>query len=115
MTPRIPKITLPDKYDLVAHLYRQRAFSFRTFGPGHRTAGVLDHIRKELGEIERDPDDLEEWIDAMLLIFDGAWRRGFEPEEIAYCLLAKLIKNENRQWPDWRTADPNKAIEHIRS
>ncbi len=59
-------------YDLVAHLYRQREFSLRTFGPGPRTAGVIDHIRKELREIEADPLDLEEWIDVVLLAFDGA-------------------------------------------
>lgn len=28
------------RFDLVAHLYRQREFSARTFGPGARTAGV---------------------------------------------------------------------------
>ena len=26
----------------------------------------------------------------------------------------KYKKNLNRQWPDWRTHDPDKAIEHIR-
>jgi hypothetical protein len=30
-------------------------------------------------------------------------------------LKAKQTKNENREWPDWRTAAPGKAIEHIRS
>jgi hypothetical protein len=27
---------------------------------------------------------------------------------------AKLAKNEKREWPDWRTADPNGPIEHVR-
>ena len=30
-------------------------------------------------------------------------------------MTAKQVKNEARTWPDWRTADPNKAIEHDRS
>ena len=51
----------PLSFDLARHLQRQSAFSQRTFGPGNRTAGVLDHIRKELVEIEQAPDDLEEW------------------------------------------------------
>ncbi|MCZ7655551.1 MAG: DUF550 domain-containing protein [Rhodocyclaceae bacterium] len=55
------------RYDLVAHLHRQREFSARTSGPGARTAGVLDHIRKELAEIEAKPADLTEWIDVVLL------------------------------------------------
>ena len=102
-------------YDLVAHLHRQRAFSERTFGPGHRTKGVLDHIRKELREIENAPTDLCEWIDVALLAFDGAWRAGYSADEIAAAFAAKQIRNEARQWPDWRTADPDKAIEHNRS
>jgi hypothetical protein len=27
----------------------------------------------------------------------------------------KNQKNETRRWPDWRTSDPEKAIEHDRS
>ena len=101
-------------FDLIAHLHRQRKFSEHTFGPGARTAGVLDHIRKELTEIETAPEDISEWIDVVLLALDGAWRAGFTPEEIANALEAKQTKNELRTWPDWRTADPEKAIEHVR-
>jgi hypothetical protein len=101
-------------FDLIAHLYRQRAFSEKTFGTGDRAAGVVDHIRKELVEIESDPKDLEEWIDVTLLALDGAWRAGYSPEEIVAALEAKQTHNEGRTWPDWRTADPGKAIEHIR-
>lgn len=101
--------------DLVAHLHRQREWSERTFGPGHRTAGVLDHIRKELKEIEESPLDLSEWIDVAILAFDGAWRAGYSPEEIAAALVAKQIKNEARKWPDWRTIPMDKAIEHERT
>lgn len=101
--------------DLVAHLRRQREFSLRTFGPGSRSAGVVDHIRKELLEIESAPTDLAEWIDVVILAFDGAWRIGATPEQIVAALLAKQAKNEARTWPDWRKADPSKAIEHDRS
>lgn len=102
-------------YDLVKHLERQKAFSANAFGPGARTKGIIDHIQKELGEIAADPNDLSEFIDVALLAFDGAWRAGYEPAEIAAAFEAKLVKNENRQWPDWRTSDPNKAIEHVRN
>lgn len=100
--------------NLIEHLNRQISFSSKTFGPGNRTQGVIDHIRKELVEIEAAPDDLEEWIDVITLALDGAWRAGFTPKEIAKGLQVKLTKNEQRQWPDWREADPEKAIEHIR-
>lgn len=101
-------------YDLVWHLERQRRFSEQAFGPGYRWRGVIDHIRRELLEIEADPTDLSEWIDVAMLAFDGAWRSGASPQEIATEFLAKLVKNEWREWPDWRKADPDKAIEHVR-
>lgn len=102
-------------FDMLAHLQRQREWSGRTFGPGPRTAGVIDHIRKELREIEADPTDLSEWIDVVILALDGAWRAGGTPEQIIAALVAKQTKNEGRTWPDWRTVSPDKAIEHDRT
>lgn len=102
------------KFDLFEHLERQRAFSEKTFGPGQRTKGVLDHIRKEMIEIEDNPTDLEEWIDVILLAFDGAWRAGGSSEQIIETLAKKQNKNENRNWPDWKESDPDKAITHVK-
>ncbi len=101
-------------YCLIDHLARQIAFSVHAFGPGERQQGVVDHIRKELAEIEEAPHDLEEWIDVVLLALDGAWRAGFTASEVVIALESKLSKNESRTWPDWRTADRTKAIEHER-
>lgn len=103
------------EYDLVKHLYRQIAFSTKTFGPDNRWKGVVDHIRQELEEIEADPTDLIEWVDVILLAFDAAWRMGKTPEEIVSAIDAKLTKNEKRTWPDWRTMNTDKAINHDRS
>lgn len=106
-------------FDLVQHLRRQIEFSARTYGPGDRTAGVCDHIRKELREVQDDAaaglPTLGEWVDVIILGFDGAWRSGATPEQIVAAIVAKQTKNEGRKWPDWRTADPGKAIEHDRS
>ena len=102
-------------FDFIAHLDTQRAFSEQTFGPGARAAGVIDHIRKELREIEASPSDLEEWIDVIILACDGAWRQGYSSQTIARVLQEKLAKNMKRQWPDWRTAPEGKAIEHVRT
>ena len=107
-------VTKAEPFNLVEHLHRQRDFSSRTFGPGERTAGVLDHIRKELAEIEATPQDLTEWVDVVLLALDGAWRSGHTPEEIVQAIADKQARNEARQWPDWRTVEPGKAIEHVR-
>lgn len=98
-----------------AHLAHQATWSEATFGPGPRTKGVCDHIRKELAEIEADPLDLKEWVDVIILAFDGAWRTGATPDEIIAAVKTKQARNEARTWPDWRTADPDKAIEHLRA
>lgn len=97
-----------------AHIAHQRKWSTQTFGPGPRTQGVLDHIRKELVEIEADPTDLGEWVDVLILAFDGAWRAGWEPQAIIDAIKAKQLKNEGRDWPDWRTMSEDEAIEHVR-
>lgn len=102
--------------NLVEHLIRQSAWSERTFGPGARLDGLVDHIGKELVEIKESAGaDLEEWVDVVMLALDGAWRMGAAPEQIAATIEAKQAKNERRTWPDWRTADPTKAIEHDRT
>ena len=98
----------------VEHLARQAAWSERTFGPGLRTDGVLDHIAKESNEVRADPTDLKEWVDIVILALDGAWRTGATPQEIIDAIKAKQARNEARTWPDWRTADPGKASEHVR-
>lgn len=95
------------------HLTRQRSWSLKTFGPGLRTQGVLDHIRKELLEIEDEPLSLE-WIDVIILALDGAWRAGYTPHEIIEGIKNKQAKNERREWPDWRLSSENEAIEHVR-
>ncbi|MHB8226259.1 dATP/dGTP pyrophosphohydrolase domain-containing protein [Acidithiobacillus sp.] len=101
-------------FDLVAHLHRQRDFSLRTFGPGDCAARLLDHIRKELLEIEASPTDITEWVDVVMMALDGAWRAGYMPEAVAQAIADKQGVNEARQWPDWQKSDPDKAMEHVR-
>lgn len=143
--------------DLIAHLHRQAAFSKATFGPGPRTKGVTDHIKKELDEVAKcydgsltafvgtkanmdtgEMEDItrpadtyeqheaaaEEWVDVAILGLDGLLRAlaaanpGETFEEVAdtaaYLIAAKQCKNEMREWPDWRTASEDDAIEHKR-
>jgi len=114
-------------YDLRTHLIQQINFSLRTFGPNDRTEGVLKHIEKEIAEVRKDPSDLSEWIDLIILACDGAWRcammqnppdqpclPGRLADEVIATLTAKMRKNEKRVWPDWREASPDEAIEHVR-
>lgn len=101
--------------DLVKHIERQQAWSLKTFGPvNNNTAGIVDHIKKELVEIQDKPEDLLEWIDVMILAIDGALRNGWSPKDIADGLVTKQEVNEERKWPDWRTVEKGKAICHIK-
>ena len=102
------------KFDFLNHLYWKISWSSKTFGPGPRTHGIVDHIRKELKEIEADPRDLEEWIDVVILALDGAWRAGFSPEQIIGMLVSKSRKNQLRRWPDWRKMREDEPIEHVK-
>ena len=101
-------------FELECHIARQREWSLRTFGPGDRRKGIIDHIRKELLEIEQSDGDLSEWIDVLMLALDGCWRSGVEPQDVVAALVMKQIKNEQRKWPDWREMPCDKAIEHVR-
>ncbi len=101
--------------NLIEHLQKQHEFSQKTFGPGYRTDTVIAHIRKELIEVESSPQDIEEWIDIVLLAFDGALRSGNTPEQISQALAAKLKKNMSRTWKDWKQVKDGEVIEHIRS
>ena len=65
-------------WSLVEWCKRQWAWSDETFGPDNRTKGIVQHIKKELKEVEKDPQDLEEWVDVMILAMDG-FRKEVEP------------------------------------
>lgn len=98
------------------YIAEQAAWAEATFGPRHLRGphGPLDHLKKELVEVEENIYDLEEWSDILILGFDGATRAGHSPQEIIDCVLNKFEKNKERDWPDWRGRDLMKAIEHIR-
>jgi hypothetical protein len=111
--------------NLIEHLKRQMVFSRAAFGPGQRTEGVSDHIRKELVEIAAEDahhgQQAEEWVDVVILGLDGLWRslsrdvgHEFIAEVAVRMIEAKQAINERRDWPDWRTAPIDKAIEHVR-
>lgn len=107
------------EFDLVKHLKRQYEWSKKTFGPPRTmyALGVIDHLRKEIEEMaaETYPDKRKiEWVDIIILAFDGYMREGGQPEWLCHDILYKQEVNEFRTWPDWRTADPDKAIEHVR-
>jgi hypothetical protein len=112
--------------DFAQHLIRQMVFSRATFGPGERREGVLDHLTKEIQEVRDGNGDSSEWVDLVILSLDGLTRRLWwasdykkSADEVAATAVSMIVgkqgRNEGRNWPDWRTAPPDKAIEHDRT
>lgn len=85
--------------ELVDWLQAKMEWSYKTFGISERHIGVLKHIEKEIEEVRQNPKDVTEWIDIILLAFDGACRMGFTPSQVVNALIAKQEKNVHRSWP----------------
>ena len=95
------------------YLERQRAWTLRTFGGGRRTDGICAHIAKELDEIRARPNDRREWIDVIILAFEGYMRHGGTAWTLVGDLESKQRVNFERQWPSEVPHD--QPTEHIKS
>jgi hypothetical protein len=85
--------------ELIEWLTKKMEWSYKTFGSAERHLGVLKHIEKEIDEVRQNPQDVSEWIDIILLAFDGACRMGFTPEQVVKALISKQEQNTQRHWP----------------
>ena len=99
-------------FTLIGYLLDQIKWSRKTFGDGKRTLGIVQHIRKELTEIEASPTGMIEWLDVVILALDGAWRAGYDPGQIIDGLKKKQAINFARQWP--LPGPEDQANEHVR-
>jgi hypothetical protein len=99
------------------YINRHWEWGRNTFGPREERdeQGVIQHIKKEIAEIESNPKDLWEWIDLLILGMDGFIRAGGDKDMLLRMLFEKQKVNFARDWPDWRTAPKGTAIEHVRS
>ncbi|TPG60144.1 dATP/dGTP pyrophosphohydrolase domain-containing protein [Ewingella americana] len=108
------KVPREKPFSLEEFIEDKKEFSIKAFGPDYSSNRILDHIIKEVAEARKHPKDVMEWIDIIHLGLDGAWRSGTKTEHIINALESKLELLKMRDYPDWRTADENKPIEHIR-
>ena len=82
-----------------------------------RTDGGCLHLPRILNHIQETLDALAVPCEAMRLLIairEDDYLSDSSRHRID-TLVAKQTKNECRVWPDWRTADPSKPIEHDRS
>jgi len=114
--------------DLEQYLTRQMVFSKATFGPGFRTAAILNHISEEIDRIQGaqgTSDYVDECADLVILSLDlltraiwtnSNYRRPADVAARAACdtLFVKQQRNELRDWPDWRGAFADTSDEPVR-
>lgn len=66
--------------------------------PNESLLGKLEHLSEEVAELMQQPDDLGEWADCFILLFDAARKHGLSHADILSAMRAKHEKNKNRKW-----------------
>ena len=123
--PRTLKAETVDAFRKYEYLYNPKVldkeaiedfknWNFNTYGPGERLTGTIEHIKEELTEIEKEPHDIVEWVDVIMLAMNGALRHGHEPQDIIDAFFKKLEKNKARKWQNWQEVPEGQPIKHIK-
>jgi hypothetical protein len=88
-------------------------WSQQTFGPDNVRGplGPLKHLEKEAREAQKEPTDLTEYADCLLLILDASRRAGFSVDQVIDAAFVKLEVNKARTWP--KPVD-DMPVEHVR-
>ena len=76
-TPDLPAEDTSPGTRLVRAYLRHEEWSVNTFGPDKGPVGPLKHLVKEAEEAIEDPQDLSEYVDCQMLIWDAMRRAGF--------------------------------------
>ncbi|HTH58277.1 MAG TPA: dATP/dGTP pyrophosphohydrolase domain-containing protein [Cyclobacteriaceae bacterium] len=96
----------------ILKLERERIeWSLRAF-PEATAQSSLEKLRDEADEIEKslvDAPDPIEYADALMCLFDSAYRAGITPEKIFEAFETKLAINKKRNWKK----NPNNSYSHI--
>jgi hypothetical protein len=75
---------------LLDYLHAHNEWSARTFGTDQRTTSIITHIRNEIVEVRNTPHDLIEYIDIVILAFDGAFVTNHQPTHVVHALQGPL-------------------------
>lgn len=85
-------------HDPFYHVRNQHAeWSDRQFG-NVGPVGPLKHLAKEANEAAEAPDDISEFADIIMLVWDATRRAGFSDEQLAEAVAEKLERNKRRTW-----------------
>lgn len=75
---------------------------FGNVGP----VGPLKHLAKEAIEAAEAPDDISEFADILMLVWDATRRAGFSDEQLAEAVAEKLERNKRRAWGEVKDGEP---------
>lgn len=75
---------------------------FGNVGP----VGPLKHLAKEANEAAEAPDDISEFADIIMLVWDATRRAGITDEQLAAAVAEKLERNKRRQWGAVKDGEP---------
>lgn len=95
---------------LATFMDRLQVVSRKQFGEGKRTGSLTKKISQELEEVIAQPDDLEEWVDILILAMDGYWRHGGTSEWLLHDLHNKLCVVAERTYPK---TDEDTPVQHV--
>lgn len=84
-------------------------WSDRQFGKFDRRPSCLRHLQREIQEIIDEPDDVEEYADALILLIDSARMAGIVADDLLDAAFSKLEVNKKRKW---KPADEEGVFEH---
>lgn len=94
------------KVDPFTNIREQHAeWSDRQFG-NVGPVGPLKHLAKEAIEAAEAPDDISEFADILMLVWDATRRAGFSDEQLAEAVAEKLERNKRRVWGEVKDGEP---------
>lgn len=66
----------------------------------------LKHLAKEAIEAAEAPDDISEFADILMLVWDATRRAGFSDERLADAVAEKLERNKRLAWGEVKDGEP---------
>lgn len=88
---------------------RVRKFQAEKF-PRQPLAAKIEHLNREVKEMQLEPRNVIEYADTFLLFIACAQASGFTFEEIIWAAQAKMDINEKRTWGD---PDAQGVVHHV--
>ena len=78
------------------------------------TAWSANKLYSEAKEAQKEPYNLREKADILLLLIDAVHRSGATWDDLVDEAIDKMTENKDREWAKFDPEDPDKPLEHVR-